>query len=84
MRKERRRKKEERKKKERGKRERERKRKKEEGEKRKGMIRAWKEKYYSRVKEKDHTFHLSAHFLENSAKTTFSFGCFFLCSSRQV
>lgn len=30
------------------------------------------------------TFHLSAHFLENSAKITFSSGCFFLCSSLQV
>lgn len=30
------------------------------------------------------TFHRSAHFLENSAKTTCSSGCFFLCSSRQV
>ena len=31
-----------------------------------------------------HTFHFSEHFLENSAKTTDSPGCFFLCSSRQV
>lgn len=30
------------------------------------------------------TFHRSAHFLENSANTTCSSGCFFLCSSRQV
>jgi len=30
------------------------------------------------------TFHLSAHFFENSAKMTFSSGCFFLCSSRHV
>lgn len=30
------------------------------------------------------TFHRSAHFLENSENTTFSSGCFFLCSSRQV
>lgn len=30
------------------------------------------------------TFHLSEHFLENSAKLTLVPGCFFLCSSRQV
>lgn len=30
------------------------------------------------------TFHLSAHFFENSANTTFSSGCFFLCSSLHV
>lgn len=30
------------------------------------------------------TFHLIAHFLENSRKTIFSSGCFFLCSWRHV
>ena len=30
------------------------------------------------------TFHFSAHFLVNSANTTFSEGCFFLCSSLHV
>ena len=32
----------------------------------------------------DIVFHLSEHFLENSAKLTEESGCFFLCSSRQV
>lgn len=43
-----------------------------------------KENENERMRMKNLTFHLSAHFLENSAKTTFSSGCFFLCSSRQV
>lgn len=38
----------------------------------------------ARVRTLALTFHLSEHFLENSAKLTEESGCFFLCSSRQV
>lgn len=39
---------------------------------------------FSLKREKNLTFHLIAHFLENSRKTIFSSGCFFLCSWRHV